>query len=150
MDADGKDDEEEQEQDLILRGQLYLAVAEANTGRRAARRRLKELQKTIPWAGEILKALQAGKSGLGWAERYPYFHASELLPHLAFHGGDNTKNIIASEFLFVPIFYDLAGLIRGSQNEDTFPIFLETEDNEIAEEKKADTDYTQGRHQAGA
>jgi Flp pilus assembly protein TadD len=71
---------EEYDQELDRRKQLYLAIAEANTDRRAARRRLQALQKTIPWAGEILQALQAGKHGLGWAERFPYFHATELLP----------------------------------------------------------------------
>jgi Flp pilus assembly protein TadD len=74
------DEDKERDQSLARRGQLYLAVAEANTGRRAAKRRLKMLQETVPWAGQILKALQEGKRGLGWAERFPYFHASELLP----------------------------------------------------------------------
>jgi tetratricopeptide (TPR) repeat protein len=62
------------------RVQLYLAVAEANTGRRAARRRLRALQKVTPWAGDLLAALEAGQPGPGWAERFPYFHSAELMP----------------------------------------------------------------------
>jgi Flp pilus assembly protein TadD len=73
--------EEKQDQEITLREQLYLAVAEANLGHHnPAKRRLKDLQERVPWAGEILKALQARKPGLGWADRFPYFHASELLP----------------------------------------------------------------------
>jgi tetratricopeptide (TPR) repeat protein len=60
--------------------QLFLAVAEANTGRRAARRRLRALQDEVPWAGNLLAALKARQPGPGWAERFPYFHSSELLP----------------------------------------------------------------------
>jgi len=74
------DEEGEGDQEFTRREQLYLAIAEANTGRRAAKRRLKALQETIPWAEQILEALEGGQRGLGWAERYPYFHASELLP----------------------------------------------------------------------
>ncbi len=59
---------------------LFLAVAEANTGRRAARRRLKALQNNMPWAGELLAALEAGQPGPGWAKRFPYFHSTELMP----------------------------------------------------------------------
>jgi len=59
--------------------QLFLAVAEANTGRRAARRRLRGLQNSIPWADELLAALEAGRPGPGWAERFPYFHSTELM-----------------------------------------------------------------------
>ncbi len=72
-------DEEEPDQELSRRAQLYLAVAEANTGRPTARRRLEMLQETF-WAGQILEALNTGKRGLGWTERFPYFHFSELVP----------------------------------------------------------------------
>jgi tetratricopeptide (TPR) repeat protein len=72
---------EERDQELNQHKQLYLAVAEANTNRPSAKSRLKALQSTTPWAGEILKDLQAGKPGLGIAERFPYFHATELLPY---------------------------------------------------------------------
>ncbi len=57
-----------------------LAVAEANTGRRAARRRLRALQHNIPWAGDMLAALKAGQPGIGLAKRFPYYHYTELLP----------------------------------------------------------------------
>ena len=60
--------------------QRFLATAEANTGRRVAPRRLKALQQDVRWAGEFLAALKAGRPGPGWAERFPYFHATDLLP----------------------------------------------------------------------
>jgi len=59
---------------------FFLAIAEANTGRREARRRLRMLQNDLPWAGDLLAALEAGKPGPGWADRFPYFHSSELVP----------------------------------------------------------------------
>lgn len=66
------------------RTQLFLAVAEANTGRRrAAQRRLKMLQNDVPWANDLLTALRAGRPGSGWTERYPYFHSTELMPRQA-------------------------------------------------------------------
>jgi tetratricopeptide (TPR) repeat protein len=61
--------------------QLFLAVAEANTARhKPAQRRLRALKESVPWAGDLLAALQAGQPGPGWASRYPYFHSSELVP----------------------------------------------------------------------
>ncbi len=60
--------------------QLFLAVAEANLGRRTARARLKALQESVSWAGELLRALEAGRPGPGWADRFPYFHSTELVP----------------------------------------------------------------------
>lgn len=66
---------------LTSREQLFLAVSEANTGRKQdAIRRLPGLQEAIPWADEILQALKAGKRGLGWMERFRYFHITELIP----------------------------------------------------------------------
>lgn len=60
--------------------QLFLAVAEANTGRRkAAQKRLRALKPVVPWASDLLAALQAGQPGPGWASRYPYYHSSELM-----------------------------------------------------------------------
>jgi Flp pilus assembly protein TadD len=60
--------------------QLFLGVAEANLGRRkSARRRLKTIQGQIPWAESLLVALNAKKSGPGLAERFPYFHSSEMM-----------------------------------------------------------------------
>ena len=60
--------------------QWFLAVAEANTGRPRAKRRLRALQKDTPQIGEPLEALEAGRPGPGWAERFPYFHVSDLMP----------------------------------------------------------------------
>ncbi|RME43865.1 MAG: hypothetical protein D6791_14505, partial [Chloroflexi bacterium] len=62
------------------RDQLFLAIAEANTNRRrAAKRRLKAMQHIAPWIEELLTALDAGQPGPGWAERFPYFHSSEMI-----------------------------------------------------------------------
>ncbi|MFW6115979.1 MAG: tetratricopeptide repeat protein, partial [Chloroflexota bacterium] len=62
--------------------QFFLAVAEANTSRRAlARRRLQALEQSgMPLAAEYLAALNEGKSGRGWADHFPYFHMTDLLP----------------------------------------------------------------------
>jgi len=65
---------------LARNAQLFLAVAEANTGRRRARPRLRALQDDVPRAGEFLAALEAGRPGPGWAGRFPYFHITDLLP----------------------------------------------------------------------
>jgi tetratricopeptide (TPR) repeat protein len=65
---------------LTQRTQLFLAVAEANLGKRSARRRLRALRSSAPWAADLLVALEAGRPGPGWAERFPYFHSSELIP----------------------------------------------------------------------
>ena len=60
--------------------QLFLAVAEANTGRlQAAQHRLRMLQRDVRAAGEFLAALKAGRPGPGWAERFPYFRSTDLL-----------------------------------------------------------------------
>lgn len=64
----------------LQQARLFLAVAEANTNRRReARRRLEALRDVVPWAEELLTALKAGRPGPGWAERFPYFHSSELI-----------------------------------------------------------------------
>ncbi len=68
------------EPELTKRLQFYLAVAEANTGRPRAQRRLRKLQNDIPQAGDFVAALKAGRPGPGCAERFPYFHSIELLP----------------------------------------------------------------------
>jgi tetratricopeptide (TPR) repeat protein len=65
---------------LTQRTQLFLAVAEANLGKRSARRRLRALRSGVPWAGDLLVALVAGRPGPGWAEHFPYFHSTELMP----------------------------------------------------------------------
>jgi tetratricopeptide (TPR) repeat protein len=72
--------DEELDREFTQQEQFFLAVAEANTGRKTGRRRLKGLQDAFPWVKQILEALQSGKRGLGWADRFPYYHASELLP----------------------------------------------------------------------
>ncbi len=61
--------------------QLFLAVAEANTGRvEAAKRRMKRFKDRSPWIKDLLAALQRGQSGPGYADRFPYFHSSEIIP----------------------------------------------------------------------
>jgi tetratricopeptide (TPR) repeat protein len=60
--------------------QFFLAVAEANLGRRKARRRLKALEGKDRQAGRLLAALKDRRAGPGWAERFPYFDSSELVP----------------------------------------------------------------------
>ncbi len=62
--------------------QLFLAIAEANTGRtEAAKRRLKKLKDRSPWIKEVLGALQRGRSGPGYVDRFPYFHSTEVISH---------------------------------------------------------------------
>jgi len=66
---------------LLNRAGYFLAVAEANTGRRRqAERRLRSLQDAVPLAAETLAALEAGQSGTGWADHFRYFHLLEVLP----------------------------------------------------------------------
>jgi len=59
--------------------QWFLAVAEANLGKRTARGRLKVLQNSVHWARDLLRALEAGRPGPGWADRFPYFHSTEMV-----------------------------------------------------------------------
>jgi len=69
------------ESELTRQERYFLAVAEANTGRRAAaRRHWQALREEMPGVKDFLAALKAGRPGLGWAERYPYFHSVELVP----------------------------------------------------------------------
>lgn len=60
--------------------QLFLAVAEANTGRRGAKRRFQEVRGRYPQVDRFLAALEDKRPGPGWSQRYPYFASSELLP----------------------------------------------------------------------
>jgi Flp pilus assembly protein TadD len=60
--------------------QFFLAVAEANTGRRGAKRRLQEVRDRYPQVDRFLAALDDKRPGPGWSQRYPYFASSELLP----------------------------------------------------------------------
>ena len=60
--------------------QLY-AVALANTGSRdEAMARMKGLESEFHWIPKTLAALKAGRPGPGIADRYPYFHSTELAP----------------------------------------------------------------------
>ncbi|MGD1994950.1 MAG: tetratricopeptide repeat protein, partial [Anaerolineae bacterium] len=65
---------------LDWRGGFFHAVAEANLGRRGARRRLRAFLAGVPGFERWLVALDEGKPGPGWAERFPYFAISDLLP----------------------------------------------------------------------
>lgn len=63
--------------------QFFLAIAEANTNRhQPAKRRLKLLKRDSLWAKELLSALQEGKPGPGYADRFPYFQSAELIPRV--------------------------------------------------------------------
>ncbi|MBN1217803.1 MAG: tetratricopeptide repeat protein [Anaerolineae bacterium] len=73
-------DEFEEETPSFLRHvQLFLAVAEANTGRQGAERRLKALQNGDPWIDDLLAAVKAKQPGPGWAERFPYYRSSDMM-----------------------------------------------------------------------
>jgi tetratricopeptide (TPR) repeat protein len=72
---------EEMPLSLMNRAQYFLAIAEANTGRRRqAEQRLRALQNRAPLAAETLTALKAGKSGRGWSEQFEYFSLPEMVP----------------------------------------------------------------------
>ena len=71
---------EEVDRAFTLREELHLAVAEANLGHKYAAKRLKDLAEHIPLAQDLLEAFEAGHPGPGFAQRFPYFHATELLP----------------------------------------------------------------------
>ncbi|RME97135.1 MAG: hypothetical protein D6768_20400 [Chloroflexi bacterium] len=61
--------------------QFFLAVAEANTGRRkSAQQRLKQIRENSPWVDMVLSALKKGKAGTGLLPRYSYYHSTELMP----------------------------------------------------------------------
>ena len=65
----------------VKMAQLY-AVALANTGSRdEAMARMKGLESEFHWIPKTLAALKAGRPGPGIADRYPYFHSTELAPH---------------------------------------------------------------------
>ncbi|RME82382.1 MAG: tetratricopeptide repeat protein [Caldilineae bacterium] len=60
--------------------EFYLAVAEANLGRRAeAIRRLRKLRGIVPRTEKYLEALEAGRPGVGWADRYSYFPPAKYM-----------------------------------------------------------------------
>ena len=69
--------------EFVKEVQFFLAVAEANTGRRGAKRRLREVRDRYPQADVFLAALADRQPGPNWSERYPYFASSELLPRHA-------------------------------------------------------------------
>jgi Flp pilus assembly protein TadD len=70
---------------LDRRARFFLAVAEANLGKPSARRRMRALLPEMPWLEDWVQALQAGRPGPGWADRFPYFHSSELMPAQRVH-----------------------------------------------------------------
>ncbi len=64
----------------VKMAQLY-AVALANTGSRdEAMARMKGLESEFQWIPKTLAALKAGQPGPEIADRYPYFHSTELAP----------------------------------------------------------------------
>ena len=66
--------------EAFRQAQLYLAVAEANLGKRGpARKRFEAMEETYPWVGDYITALRAKQPGPGWAERFPYFHRSDMI-----------------------------------------------------------------------
>jgi tetratricopeptide (TPR) repeat protein len=65
---------------LGRRAMRFLAIAEANLGKHEAQRRLRTLLPSMPWLESLLEALEAGRPGLGWAGRFPYFRPADLLP----------------------------------------------------------------------
>jgi tetratricopeptide (TPR) repeat protein len=69
--------------EFVKEVQFFLAVAEANTGRRGAKRRLRDVRDRYPQADVFLAALADRQPGPNWSERYPYFASSELLPRHA-------------------------------------------------------------------
>jgi Flp pilus assembly protein TadD len=59
----------------------FRAVALANLGKtKAAKKALKELSEFDKSADEIYAALASNKKGLGWTERFSYFHLVDILP----------------------------------------------------------------------
>jgi tetratricopeptide (TPR) repeat protein len=66
---------------LGLGARRLLAIAEANLGRRGARRKLEALKGTHSVVDEVLAALEAGKPGPGWSDRYPYYYSGDLMLH---------------------------------------------------------------------
>ncbi len=72
---------DELESGPVHRAHFFLAVAEANTGRRRrAMQRLKDIEGAVPQAAETLAALRAGREGTGWLDHFAYFSLLELLP----------------------------------------------------------------------
>lgn len=66
---------------LLDKATFMLAVAEANLGLYdRALRRIKGMSRLPPGADRCLEALRSRQPGVGWAERYSYFHFSEFLP----------------------------------------------------------------------
>jgi Flp pilus assembly protein TadD len=70
---------------LDQRARFFLAVAEANLGKRSALRRMKALLPEMPWIENFVQALQAGRPGPGWADRFPYFHSTDMMPAQRMH-----------------------------------------------------------------
>ena len=65
--------------------QFFLATAEANLGRASdALARLRALDLPGPRMTALTSALEAGRSGLGWSGRYPYYGPTDIMPEAAF------------------------------------------------------------------
>jgi len=77
---DGPDVEQGLLPGLDFRARFFLAVAQANTNRRGARRAFRALREAWPQLDPYVAAVEAGRPGLGWAERFPYFHMGDLMP----------------------------------------------------------------------
>ena len=76
--------DDQTDQGFILQAQFYQAIAEANLGMPSARRSLSRLKDQGSLIEEVLKALKQGQTGLGWAQRFPYFTLADLMPMTEF------------------------------------------------------------------
>jgi len=69
---------------LRFYGWLLLGVAAANTGRRREAKRLwQEVLRGGVYTNRLpgyLEALRRGRPGPGWAQRFPYFHSTDMVP----------------------------------------------------------------------
>ena len=64
-----------------VQAQRMLAIAEANLGHRhEALSRLRRLGSSAPNQQALITALEAGRAGIGWADRFPYFALTEFIP----------------------------------------------------------------------
>ena len=76
----------------------YLAIAAANLGKRTeAIDWFRKLKPYMPFADQVIEALEQGKPGLGLAERYYYLDYEEVLPESMFSKLLNLLNASSSE-----------------------------------------------------
>ncbi|MBN1658676.1 MAG: tetratricopeptide repeat protein [Anaerolineae bacterium] len=64
---------------LGAQASFFLAVAMANLGMKDARRHFAALQSEFPGSEPFVQAVRAGRRGLGWSERFPYFSIDHLI-----------------------------------------------------------------------